>query len=374
MKKPFKMDIPLLIAVIVLVLFGIVMVFSSSAPYSDIRYGSSTYFFSRQWKFAAVGLLFMLILSRIDYHIYKKVAIPFFVFCIVLCLLVFTPIGLKLNNARRWLLIRIGGSSLTLMPSDPMKIGCVIMMATLLERRDPKMNSSLKGIIQVLLVVGLTVLPIYFQPNYSTVLILIATLFLMYIVAGMNFKFVIPLIPIAVIFLYFTLSGEKNAYRLERIFSYLNPLEDKQDSGWQLIQSLYAISSGGFLGVGLGKSSQKFAYLSEAHNDFIYAIICEELGFIGAIAVIFLFLFFISRGVNIAYRAKDRFGTYLAVGITAVIGLQAVINMAVTLGLIPTTGITLPFISYGGTSLVILMGMTGILLNISRFSHRRNSR
>ncbi len=372
--KKNKVDRILLATTLILVVFGVVMVFSSSGPYAKVRYNNYYFFFSRQWKFALVGLVLMFITSRIDYHRYRKYSILIWIASLVLCALVFSPLGLELNNAKRWLLFKAGERSFTIMPSDALKPAAILMLAAWLDYNEKDANSIFRGMLPTFLLIGISVVLIYKQPDFSTSLVLALSLVFMYIVSGVKLSlFLIPL-PAVVVLGSRAFLGPENAYRRERLIAFLDPLANKQDAGWQLVQSLYAVSSGALFGVGLGKSAQKFTYLSEAHNDFIFAIISEELGFVGAVGVIILFLIFIARGVQIAYLCKDRFGMLLAVGITAVIGLQAFVNIGTALGVGPPTGIALPFISYGGNSLIFMMGMTGVLLNISRNREERRKR
>lgn len=354
--------------VLVMVVFGIIMVYSSSWPYAKSLGYEAEHFTIKQGGAALLGLVLMVLVSFLPYKIYKKLSVPIYILTYILCLLLFTPLGDSYGTfARRWLNL----FGLSFMPSDFLKIGAIILMADFLSSRKDKL-----GIIQdigpVLVLIGLTVLPIYLQPNLSTVVLLIGVLFSMYIISGMNLNYFKGLVPIGVITVLAFFSGEKNAYRRERLSAMLNPLEDYYDTGWQLSQALFAISSGGIFGLGFGRSNQKHLYLSEAHNDFIFAIIAEELGLIGCGLVILAFLYFLRLGFQIAAGAKDRFGQLLATGITLMVALQALINMSVSLGLVPPTGLVLPFISYGGTSLLINLIMVGILLNISRTNRRKN--
>lgn len=361
--KKTGFDRSLFLLTILLILIGLVMVYSASWPYAiDLGKQPNT-FFVQQSKYAVLGIVLMILISYFPYRWYQKLAIPIYVLSCLLCIAVFTPLGTSYNTfARRW--VELG--PISFMPSDLMKFASVALMAYFLSKNYRKIPTIKGGFIPFIIILLLTVIPIYKQPNFSTTLVLSATLLLMYFVGGMDRRMWLFVPPMGAMVVVYAFMGESGSYRRDRFFTYLRPLDDFLDKGWQLSQALFAVSTGGFFGLGLGKSRQKFLYLSEAHNDFIFAIIAEELGFIGCLMIIILYLMFIRRGLSIATRAKDRFGSLLAMGITTIIGLQAFTNIAVAFGLIPPTGLVLPFISFGGTSLLVTMGMTGILLNISR--------
>lgn len=359
-----SMDRGLVWLIILLSVFGAFMVFSASAPYALKQFGDAKYYFVRDAIFSALGILVMFLFSHIDYRLYRRFAMPLYVVALLSCLLVWVP-GLKypINQAHRW--IHLG--PVTYMPSDGLKITSLILLATMLSGKRPEENGSLRKFITVLLFIGITILPIYLQPNFSAVIVISATLLFTYFVFGMSLWHFLPMLGVAVVGLLYAFWPRPGNYRLERLLSVLNPKRDPSGSGWQLLQSLYAVASGGLFGVGYGKSVQKFDYLAdEPHNDFIFAVISEELGFFGAFLVIAAFCFLAYRGLKIAGKAKTSFGRMLASGLTFLICFQAMVNIGVSIGVIPTTGITLPFISYGGSSLVIMSLMAGILLNISR--------
>ncbi len=351
----------LILLVLVVLVFGIIMVYSASWPYA-VDLGNEPEFFAKKQIIAAViAIVVMTVTSFLPYTIYKKLSVPIYIVSYILCLLLFTPLGNNYGTfARRWLKLGI-----SFMPSDIHKIAAIIIMASYLSARKKNLP-VLKDFIPVMGLIVVTILPIYLQPNLSTVVLIIAVMGGMYFVSGMKLSYLIAIIPSVFLSGYLFLSGPANEYRRQRIHAVFNPLDDYLGSGWQLSQALFAVSSGGFLGLGLGRSHQKHLYLSEAHNDFIFAIIAEELGLIGCLFVIIAFLIFIKLGFSISSRAKDDFGQLLGVGVTLMIGLQAFINMGVSLGALPPTGLVLPFISYGGTSLVINLAMVGILINISR--------
>lgn len=279
-----------------------------------------------------------------------------------------------MNGARRWINLPIVSS---FQPSELTKIGVIVFFATYLTRHKDELRHIWKGfgkpiIFFILPIVGVL---LAVQSHLSASIVIIAVASIMMIVAGCRLAHFLSLgllggsiggIGMYILAKFYNIG----TYRLERLTSFLNPWADAQDSGWQIIQSLYAIGSGGLFGVGLGESKQKYLYISEPHNDFIFAVLAEELGFIGCIAVIFLFAVFIWRGIIIAMKAPDMFGALLATGITSLIGLQAIINIAVVTSSMPVTGMALPFFSYGGTSLIILLCAVGVLLNISRQSQK----
>jgi cell division protein FtsW len=276
----------------------------------------------------------------------------------------FTPLGVELKGATRW--INLGFT--TFMPSDAIKVGSVIFFAKFLAEKKDNINSLLKGTFPAIILIGISCLIILIQPDLGTTVTLGATLMAMFFVAGMKLSHLVFMIGGAAGFLFYAITGEGNEYRMRRWTTFLDPFKDKLGDGWQVVQSLYALGSGGLFGLGLGKSRQKFFYIPEAYNDFILSIIGEELGLLGTLLVLFLFFILIWRGVIIALKTEDLFGCYLASGITALIAIQALINIAVVTSSIPTTGITLPFISYGGTSLLFYLASVGILLNISRYA------
>lgn len=351
----------LILLVLVVLVFGIIMVYSASWPYA-VDIGNAPEFFAKKQIIAAViALVVMGITSFLPYTVYKKLSIPIYLISYLLCLLLFTPLGDNYGTfARRWLNLGI-----SFMPSDIHKIAAIIIMASYLSARRKDLP-VLKDFLPVMGLIAVTILPIYLQPNLSTVVLIIAVMGGIYFMSGMKLSYFLAIIPAGLLSVYVFFSGPSNEYRRQRVSAVFNPLEDYLGTGWQLSQALFAVSSGGLLGLGLGRSRQKHLYLSEAHNDFIFAIIAEELGLIGCAFVIVAFLIFIKLGFGIAARAKDEFGQLLAVGITLMIGFQAFINMGVALGVLPPTGLVLPFISYGGTSLVINLAMIGILINISR--------
>lgn len=362
-EKRKAVDFTLFLAIMMLVFIGIIMVFSASWPEAMQRLNDGYHFLKKQFAFSILGFCVLIILMNIDYRIYKKFALPIFIIAIILGLLIFTPLGSTSKGARRWLIL----FGFRFMPSDIIKLGSIIFFAAFLSNKKDRIGTLLYGTIPSLLIIGIACGLIYLQKDLGTTVTLAATLVAMFFIGGMKLSHLFTLGAGASALLYYAIAVEE--YRLERITSFLDPFADKLDTGWQAVQSLYAIGSGGLFGLGLGKSRQKFFYIPESYNDFIFSIIGEELGFLGALLVIILLLIVIWRGIIIALKIDDTFGCFLATGIIALIGIQSLIHIAVVTSSIPTTGITLPFVSYGGTSLVMNMAAIGILLNISRHAN-----
>ena len=357
-QKHSDCDSILCVTVAILVLIGIVMVFSSSAAYTEQN--DSFYFLKRQVLWCLLGTGLLLITKNLDYHKLHQYTYPIMIFTFLLLVVVMFPeFSKKVGGARRWL--AFGGFSFQ--PSELAKFTLVLFIAKSLVKRADKLRSFAYGYLPNLIVLGFFFIPIFFQPDFGTVMVILAVTFTMLFIAGLRKKFlflsilaIIPIVASAILFA---------EYRTRRIIAFLNPWEDPSGVGFQVIQSFYAFGRGGFWGVGLGESSQKLYRLPEAHTDFIFSVIGEELGFVGTTAIVLLFLIFIWRGFLTAYQAKDPFGTHLATGLTLLIGLQAFINLGVASGLLPTKGLTLPFISMGGSSMLVTMLSVGVILNIS---------
>ena len=334
------------------------MVFSSSAAYTEQN--DSFYFLKRQVLWCLLGTGLLLITKNLDYHKLHQYTYPIMIFTFLLLVVVMFPeFSKKVGGARRWL--TFGG--LSFQPSELAKFTLVLFIAKSLVKRADKLRSFAYGYLPNLIVLGFFFIPIFFQPDFGTVMVILAVTFTMLFVAGLRKKFlflsilaIIPIVASAILFA---------EYRTRRIIAFLNPWEDPSGVGFQVIQSFYAFGRGGFWGAGLGESSQKLYRLPEAHTDFIFSVIGEELGFVGTTAIVLLFLIFIWRGFLTAYQAKDPFGTHLATGLTLLIGLQAFINLGVASGLLPAKGLTLPFISMGGSSMLVTMLSVGVILNIS---------
>mgnify|MGYP000854507268 FL=1 len=366
MKTRQRPDALLLLATFLLLGIGLVMVYSSSSVWSLYRFEISYYYLRRQAIFAALGLVAMFLCSRFNYWNWRRFVQPVFWINFLLLILVLIPgIGFARSEAQRW--IDLG--FVKFQPTDVTKFAMVLFTANYLVVKKEYMHTFKRGLLPVLLVAGITFGLIMLQPDLGTTLTILMTIFILLFGGGARILHLcgiamtgVPIIAALILFV------PHFRYQLARLTSFLNPWADPSGSGWQIIQSLLAIGSGSLGGVGLGASRQKFLYLPEPWSDFIYAIICEELGFIGGAAVIILFLILIWRGFRIAISAQDLFGKYLAMGLTALIAVQVCINLGVVLGTLPVTGITLPLVSYGGTSLLMTLSFIGILLNISRYS------
>lgn len=315
----------------------------------------------------------MIAISKIDYRIYKKLYKVAYILSIIFLALVVVPkIGVEVKGARRWINLGFG----RFQPSELAKIGLIVFYAAYLSDHRTELNSFWNGFIKPLIYLIPPIAILFFiQDHLSASIIIIGIVSIMMLMAGSRLKYfltagiaggtagVLGMLMLAQ-------ATGKGGFRLARLTTFLDPWADATGDGWQVIQGLYAIGSGGLFGVGLGNSKQKYLYIPEPHNDFIFAVLAEELGFIGCLAVIALFAIFVWRGIVISMKAKDCFGSLLAVGITSLIGLQAIMNIAVVTSSMPATGISLPFFSYGGTALVILLCSVGILLNISRSSSK----
>lgn len=365
-----NLDFGMLITIIILLCAGIVMVASASSYYALSNYNNSNYFLVRQLFFGIIGFIFMIIISNIDYKRYKKWGYLFYILCLVLLVLVLTPLGQTRNGAKRWL----GFGALVFQPSEIMKIGLVIGMSTYLSLNYKKLN-SFKGYIIPILMLLLVVIVMFMQKHLSGTIVMFVAACSIIFVSGIKVKAryivagIIAAAAMLAVFIFMP-SGDSTesggSFRLDRIVSFLNPEEDIKGGNWQAAQSLYAIGSGGIFGRGLGQSRQKYLWLPEAQNDFIFSVLGEELGLVGTVTVLALFSFFIYRGYRIAITARDMYGSLLATGITSAFALQILVNIAVVTCTVPVTGMPLPFFSYGGTALFINLCAMGILLNISR--------
>ena len=365
-----NLDFGMLITIIILLCAGIVMVASASSYYALSNYNNSNYFLVRQLFFGIIGFIFMIIISNIDYKRYKKWGYLFYIICLVLLVLVLTPLGQTRNGAKRWL----GFGALVFQPSEIMKIGLVIGMSTYLSLNYKKLT-SFKGYIIPILMLLLVVIVMFMQKHLSGTIVMFVAACSIIFVSGIKVKAryiiagIIAAVAMLAVFIFMP-SGDSTessgSFRLDRIVSFLNPEEDIKGGNWQAAQSLYAIGSGGIFGRGLGQSRQKYLWLPEAQNDFIFSVLGEELGLVGTVTVLVLFSFFIYRGYRIAITARDMYGSLLATGITSAFALQILVNIAVVTCTVPVTGMPLPFFSYGGTALFINLCAMGILLNISR--------
>ena len=353
-------DRTVFVIVLTLIITGIVMVYSASSVSAAKSYGSATYFLKRQVCFAGIGFLAMLCAMKMRYQLLRRLVYYMLIASAVFLIAVLIPgIGATVGGSTRW--FRFG--TLSFQPSEFAKLALVIFLAYSLASKEKKIQSFSIGFLPHLIVtLGMAAL-VLMQPDFGTAMLMIVLLTIMVFAAGSRIKHLASFFTISSVACYFLISSV--GYRLDRFTAFLNPWKDPMASGFQIIQSFLAFGSGGLWGAGIGNGKQKLFYLPEAHTDFIFSIIGEELGFVGVLAIILLFLLLAYCGIKIASRAPDIFGTYLALGITSLITLHAVINLGVVMGLLPTKGSTLPFISYGGTSLVVNLTATGILLNIS---------
>ena len=359
------MDFTLLIVILLLLTIGLIMVLSASSPSALSESGDSYKYFSKQLLFAILGIIAMLVISKIDYRFYQRFYKHAWIISLILLALVLV-MGKNVNGSKRWIYLT---DTLSFQPSELVKILMIIFYAGILTKNRDELAKYNQGFFKHICMLAPIIGLLMLQPHFSASIVIVGICSIMMIVAGCKFKhFVltagsvgIPTIMALIMF---------SPYRLQRVVTFLDPWKDKTGDGWQVIQSLYAIGSGGLFGAGLGDSKQKYLYIPEPHNDFIFSILGEELGFIGCAVVLILFAIFIWRGVLIAMRAPDMFGSLVAVGITALIAIQVIINVAVVTSSMPVTGMPLPFFSYGGTALFVILCEMGILLNISRAGNK----
>lgn len=357
-------DISFFLLVMLLLFIGVVMVLSSSyarAYYDpgDVTGGNAAYYFVRQFLFSLLGIAVMLLASRLPMNLYRRYAFRFLAFATVLLLLV-PFVGVKANGSRRWL--GIGG--LTLQPSELAKLAVILSFSVLICRMKGKMGTFRYGILPFAAILGVIVGLLVLEPHFSASVIILAIGAIMLFLGGVRIGWFVAAFAAAGsgLFVLLTLFP----YASSRINTWRDPFASSSDEGYQIVQSLYSIGSGGLSGLGLGGSRQKFLYLPEEHNDFIFSVVCEELGFIGAACILILFSMLVLRGYHIALRSHDRFSFLVCAGLTSLLAIQVFLNVAVVTNLIPCTGISLPFFSYGGTALIIQLGEMGIILSASR--------
>lgn len=363
-----QFDFILFVIIIILLSLGIVMVLSASAPSAIAESGNSYSYVIQQLKAAILGIILMLIISKIDYRLYKKFYKAIYWISVLILLLVLIPgLGLSSNGATRWIELKF----IQFQPSELTKIGLIVFYAGYLADHKSELKSFWKGFVKPLIYILPPIAILYFVQNHLSASVVIgAVTCVMMIMAGCRLLYfviagLIGALVMTVGIIALQATG-KGGFRIKRIMSFMDPWADATEVGWQAVQGLYAIGSGGLFGVGLGESKQKYLYIPEPHNDFIFSILAEELGFVGCVIVILLFAIFIWRGILIAIKSPDMFGSLLATGITTLIGVQVIINIGVVTSSIPNTGMPLPFFSYGGTALLILLCSCGVLLNISR--------
>lgn len=351
-------DNTLFMIILMLVFYGLAAVFSAGAPEGMEDFNNPAYYVLKQGIYMLMGFVILFYFSNKDYKSFKKYAVPFSIVSIVLILFTYLPgIGTTSNGSTRWISLGF----IQLQPSEFAKISVILLVASALSKSKNLLD---KRLITSLVLSGIMILLILKQPNLSVSMVVAAITGLMLFVGGVS-EFLLSGGVVSMCFLAYQ-NIMHNAYQLKRITGWQDPWKDAHETGYNLIQSWYAIGSGGLFGVGFGNSKQKLFYLPFRHTDFIYSVVCEELGFVGAIVLLGLYLGLFHRGLTIASRCNDSFGRLVAFGISVSIALQALINIAVATGVMPVTGVTLPLVSYGGTSILVTMAMLGILLNISR--------
>lgn len=369
------LDLPFLLLTLLLLSIGLIMLLSASFPSAQAEEGDPLHYIKRQAVFAALGLGLMFWVSKINYQRFRGLAKLAIWVSVIMLILVLIPgpnkygklLGIRVNGAVRWL--GIPGSSLTVQPSEVAKLGIIVYFAATISRKREKMQTFREGILPYGLLLLLIAVLMLLEPHVSGTILLLGIGAVMLVVGGISWKWITAGLAVAGGGLYlvlFTDLMEKIGYNSGRITTWRDPFWDIRHESYQIYQSLLAIGSGGLLGTGLGKSRQKFMYLPEEHNDFIFSVVCEELGLVGATLIMVLFALLIIRGYWLAIHARDRFGSLLVVGVTTQIALQTFLNIAVVTNFMPATGISLPFFSYGGTALAIQLVEIGVVLSVSR--------
>ena len=355
-----KYDFTLMVSTLLLLGWGTVMIYSTSAPFAEMQYQNSHFFLQKHLVHILLGIAVLALGLKIDYHLWQKYASWMMLGMLLVLILVLIPeIGHEVKGGRRWL--RFG--SIGFQPVELLKIVLIIYVAAYLERKQEMLSSFFRGLTPNFLVTGFFLFLILLQPDFGSVILIATTVLMMlYVGGGRPLHIFGSLIGMGLIGGFLIAS---HSYRVKRILAFLNPWEDPLNSGFQIIQSYIALGTGGWFGKGLGESHQKLFFLPDAHTDFIFAVIGEELGFLWIFVLVGIFSLFIWRGFWISWNAPDRFGKYLAFGSTTILSLQIIINLFVVSGLLPTKGLPLPFISYGGSNLLSTLFLTGILLNIS---------
>ena len=367
--KGGRMDVPFLLLTLLLTAIGLVMLFSASFPSAFYETGGNNpaFYFKRQAIFAALGLSAMFVVGKVNYQRWRGAARMLLIFSVFLLILVIVPhVGITHNRATRWLGI---DGVFTFQPSEIAKLAIIVYFADSISKKREKMLQWREGILPYAIILGVISILMMLEPHLSGTILIVGTGAVMMAVGGMQGWLIGAgvggVAAVAVLFIKLVEKGVIS-YGASRIAMWHNPWLDMSDDGYQMVQSLIAIGSGGLLGLGLGKGRQKFLYLPEEHNDFIFAVVCEELGLIGACVIMLIFAMLLLRGFWIALHARDRFGTLLVVGVMTHLGLQVFLNIAVVSGLVPATGISLPFFSYGGTALALQLVEMGIVLSVSR--------
>ena len=361
MRSENNYDPLIFMSVFLLIGLGLIMVYSSSAAIAYQKFNDPYYFFKRQLSWIILGALLMSFFMRLDYSALQNITYPALIITLLLLVLVLFPqFGKKVGGAQRWL--QLGG--FTFQPSELAKFTLILYVVHSLVKKQEKIKDFFYGYLPNLVVLGVFSILFLLQPDMGTTVIMLTVIFILFFIAGIKFShlfysilMLLPALCAAVL---------NSEYQRNRIVSFLNPEKDPLGSGYQIIQSFLAFGRGNIFGMGLGDGRQKLFFLPEPHTDFIFSIIGEELGFVGTVIVVLLFLVIIWRGVQIALKSHDLYGAYLSLGLTSLIGVQAMVNLAVSVGLLPTKGLTLPFVSMGGSSLIVSMVSAGVLLNISK--------
>lgn len=368
MTKKNATDLTIVIAVASLVTIGIIMVFSASYTYSLVQFNDGLHYLKRMAMWTVLGSIGMFLTSKIKYIVWKRWSKLIILVSLGALLLLFTPLGVTVKGSTRWL----GAGPIRIMPSEMAKLGIIIFLAASIENKGEGIRKFFTGVLPYVALGGLFFLLINKQPDLSTAVVVMAIVITMIFIGGMkvsHFIFLTGMVFSGIGFMLYQLLfiPEKASYRTDRLLTFVDPWAYAQGEGYQIIQSLYALGAGGILGKGLGKSVQKHLYLPEPQNDFIFSIIGEELGFVGGLVVMMLFMLLIWKGIKIAINAPDLFSSLMATGIVTMVAVQVILNIAVTTSSMPVTGMPLPFISYGGSSLLIFMTAMGMLINISKY-------
>jgi len=366
MHRGLSFDKMVFTATLVLVSLGILMIYSSSAIRAQERFGDSYFFLKRQLLWAILGVLIMIWMMKLNYRGWQRVAFPLFLLSLLSLFLVLVPqVGIKVNGARRWLSLL----GLSFQPTELAKISLILFLSHLLAKKGPRVQEFTHGFLPLIAATGIVTAPVLLQPNFGNVAVLLAVAIMICFVGGARIRHLILLSVGSLPFL--LLMMMQSSHARSRLLTLIDPSRVPEGARYQITQSFYALGPGGLLGRGLGDGIQKLFYLPEPHTDFIFAIIGEEIGFLGTSMIILLFGIMLWRGTRIALRAPDPFGRYTAMGITYLIVSQAAINVGMVIGLLPTTGLPLPFISFGGSSLVLSLTEIGILLNISHHARAK---
>ena len=360
LKKLEGYDLVLLLMVVALTSFGVVMIYSASSVMAARNFQDGAFFLKRQGIFALIGFTVAAIAMRIDYHLWQRLAVPLLLFSLLLLVLVLIPgIGGKIKGASRW--IRLPGFNFQ--PSEFAKIALIMYLAYSIAKKQDKIKSLSAGFLPYMIVLMVLLLLLLKQPDLGAALTLAGVTILLLFTAGTRLVFIIGTMMVTAPFVWYLIYT--SAYRWKRMMAFLNPELDPTGIGWQITQSKYAFGAGGLLGQGLGEGKQKLFYLPEAHTDFILSVVGEELGFVGVLVIIGMFFIVVQRAMRIAMATQEPFGRFLAMGIAILFAIEATVNMGVVTGLLPTKGLALPFISYGGSSLLVSLFAVGVLLNIS---------